>query len=426
MVNDKINNEDSVISQTIEFPFLYCGLSDGILKIWDLNTQQLISTLKTKDESDIISISVYMDHIFAIDESGITHFYQNQVNHWNPQQGKILSSEVFSKSAETVSLLTGGNDGSLTLWDLTSLLSAVPLSDASQINASSTRHTSNAWAVYQPASLNNEEMLNTLRELISYQTVSQSKDTASTLSLRRCAIYLQQLFLKFGATNAQLFPLPDGGSPVVFAYFQGNGKTEPGSKKKRILWYGHYDVISSGDTFNWNTDPFTLTCENGYLKGRGVSDNKGPLVSAIHSVAYLFQQGELINDVVFLVEGSEEIGSASLQQVCEKYHDIIGKDIDWILLSNSTWVDQEHPCLNYGLRGVINAQIKIWSDRPDGHSGLNGGVYDEPMVNLVNIVSKLQNEQKEIQIPNFYAPLRDLTEDEHQRFQKITKLACKY
>ncbi|CAI4287117.1 CLL_collapsed_G0004650.mRNA.1.CDS.1 [Saccharomyces cerevisiae] len=426
LINDKIDNEDSVISQTIEFPFLYCGLTDGIIKIWDLNTQQIISTLKTKHESDVISISVYMDHVFAIDESGITHFYQNQVNHWNPQQGKILSSEIFNKSnAGSVSLLTGGSDGSLTLWDITSLLSAVPLSSNSPINASSTLQTTNSWAAYQSASLNNEEMLNTLRELISFQTVSQSKDTTNTLSLRRCAIYLQQLFLKFGATNSQLFPLPDGGNPVVFAYFQGNGKVSQvkGAKKKRILWYGHYDVISSGNTFNWNTDPFTLTCENGYLKGRGVSDNKGPLVSAIHSVAYLFQQGELVNDVVFLVEGSEEIGSASLKQVCEKYHDIIGKDIDWILLSNSTWVDQEHPCLNYGLRGVINAQIKVWSDKPDGHSGLNGGVYDEPMVNLVKIVSKLQNEQNEIMIPNFYSPLKDLTEEEYQRFQKITELA---
>nr|CAI6411822.1 CLL_HP1_G0004450.mRNA.1.CDS.1 [Saccharomyces cerevisiae] len=54
-------------------------------------------------------------------------------------------------------------------------------------------------------------------------------------------------------------------------------------------------------------------------------------------------------------------------------------------MSNSTWVDQEHPCLNYGLRGVINAQIKVWSDKPDGHS--------------------------------------DLTEEEYQRFQKITELA---
>ena len=127
--------------------------TDGILKIWDLNTQQLISTLKTKDESDVISISVYMDHIFAIDESGITHFYQNQVNHWNPQQGKILSSEIFNKtSSGSVSLLTGGSDGSLTLWDITSLLSAVPLSSNSHTNLSSTLQTTNSWAVYQPAS----------------------------------------------------------------------------------------------------------------------------------------------------------------------------------------------------------------------------------------------------------------------------------
>ena len=44
--------------------------------------------------------------------------------------------------------------------------------------------------------------------------------------------------------------------------------------------------------------------------------------------------------------------------------------IDWIMLSNSYWLDDLTPCLNYGLRGVINASITIKSDKPDRHSVL--------------------------------------------------------
>ncbi|CCD23522.1 glutamine amidotransferase subunit DUG2 NDAI_0B04880 [Naumovozyma dairenensis CBS 421] len=436
LIDEDMDNEDSVLSQTIEFPFLYCGLSDGIINIWDLNTKQLISTLNTTDKSDIISLSVFNDHIFAVDKSGITLFFENQIHHWNPNQGNLLTSEIFereTKGQESLpSLLTGGNDGSLTLWDISHLFSqritpmkTVTSGDAYGFTAQavpSRFERTASWVTYQPAMVNSEEMLKTLRELISYQTVSQTHDTQQQLQTRRCATYLQQLLRNFGAADSRLFPVSNGANPVVFAHFKGKGNSETG-EKKRILWYGHFDVIPAGDTEKWNTNPFHLTCENGYLKGRGVSDNKGPLVSAIHSVASLFQEDKLINDVVFLIEGNEEIGSPGFSEVCQKYRNIIGEKIDWILMSNSSWVDQEHPCLNYGLRGVINAQVSIWGDEPDRHSGVDGGVHREPTTDLINVISKLQSEDGRIQIPNFYLPLKELSATDYAMFQEIMKEA---
>lgn len=42
-----------------------------------------------------------------------------------------------------------------------------------------------------------------------------------------------------------------------------------------MLIYGHYDVIAAENEKNlWGSDPFTLTGKNGYLYGRGTSDNK--------------------------------------------------------------------------------------------------------------------------------------------------------
>lgn len=42
-----------------------------------------------------------------------------------------------------------------------------------------------------------------------------------------------------------------------------------------MLVYGHYDVIfAQNDDNQWLTDPFKLTGRDGYLYGRGTSDNK--------------------------------------------------------------------------------------------------------------------------------------------------------
>lgn len=417
----ELDNEESVLAQATEFPFLYCGLSDGIIKIWDLSTKQLVSTLYSPDKSDIISVSVYRQHIFAINEAGITLFYENEVKHWNPHQGKMLSCDVFERhfkpSGKQISLLIGGSGGSLTLWDLSNVLRTTP-SKEETVGSLPERSRSHSWTHFEPIKLDKEVMLSTLRDLVAFQSVSQNADTAEQLESRRCATYLETLFVNCGAEKAQLLPVESGDNPVVFAHFKGKGQN-----KKRILWYGHYDVIPPGDRHRWKTDPFTLTCENGYMKGRGTSDNKGPLVAAVYSVASLLQKDELLNDVVFLVEGNEEIGSPGLDQVCERYKELIGENINWIFLSNSTWVDQEHPCLNYGLRGVINAQITIWSDKPDRHSGVDGGMGREPTADLIGVIAKLQDDDGKIQIPHFYSPLKKLSTEDYQRFEEIVEVA---
>jgi di- and tripeptidase len=69
----------------------------------------------------------------------------------------------------------------------------------------------------------------------------------------------------------------------------------------------------------WRSNPFNLTGLNGYLYGRGVSDNKGPLVAAACAVATLLARRALDCDVVFLVEGEEEEGSGGFAESVRKY-----------------------------------------------------------------------------------------------------------
>ena len=89
-------------------------------------------------------------------------------------------------------------------------------------------------------------------------------------------------------------------------------------------------------------------------------------------------------------------------------------------MSNSYWLNDEVPCLTYGLRGVIHATVEISSDRPDSHSGVNGGSIQEPMSDLVNLLSSLTDKGRII-IKGFYDDVRKLTSSEEKFYEAITK-----
>ena len=83
----------------------------------------------------------------------------------------------------------------------------------------------------------------------------------------------------------------------------------------------HYDVITApaSATGGWKSDPFVLTGRNGYFYGRGVTDNKGPIIAAACAAADLLSRRALDVDLVFLIEGEEECGSRGFRDTVKKH-----------------------------------------------------------------------------------------------------------
>jgi di- and tripeptidase len=160
---------------------------------------------------------------------------------------------------------------------------------------------------------------------------------------------------------------------------------------------------------------------NGYLYGRGVTDNKGPIMAALYGVVGLVHDKALDSDITFLIEGEEESGSRGFKEAVRRNKDLIG-EIDYIILANSYWLDDEVPCLTYGLRGVLHATIKVDSNHPDVHSGVDGSfMMDEPLFDLTSILAKLKGLHNRIQIPGFYDDILPLTAAEEARYDDITE-----
>lgn len=253
-----------------------------------------------------------------------------------------------------------------------------------------------------------------------------SSDPGCKVDCRKAAHYLRELLKSFGGstemfTNENPDSHDDQYNPVVYAHFKGSGDSS--RSRKRIVFYGHYDVINAENkTGQWKSDPFLLEGRDGYLVGRGASDNKGPIIAAIFAVAELVSKKKLASDVIFLIEGEEEMGSRGFQRTIRRHKSFIGK-VDWILLANSYWVDDEVPCLTYGLRGVLRATVKIESDEPDLHSGVDGSeLIDEPMKDLVMLIAKLSGPHGKVLIPRFYDNVLSVTKDERALYREVSQV----
>ncbi len=67
---------------------------------------------------------------------------------------------------------------------------------------------------------------------------------------------------------------------------------------------GHLDVVPEGR--NWDTDPYTLTKKDGKYFGRGMQDDKTPLLMCLFAMASLKEKGIVPNKKVRLFLGCDE------------------------------------------------------------------------------------------------------------------------
>ena len=416
-----LGNDDgmSVLSLAIDGSFLYCGKLDGVVELWDLDTRQRLRVIKAH-HSDIMTLQMNWGYLWSASASGYaakysTVHYGNQtapaetvsqkyqcLGRWKAHDGKILASTTTTYKNSRL-YITGANDETVSVWRV-----------AERSPSADTK-----------AEEVEDVMIKNLRDFVSYKTISSRPEFAE--DCHRGATFLCTLFKRLGGEVQMLQTRDKAHNPVVFVKFAG--KLQPGEtatekkERKRILFYGHYDIVAA-DTKKgkWTSDPFAMKGINGYLYGRGVSDNKGPIIAALYAVTDLLQDKSLESDVIFLIEGEEESGSRGFQETVREHQDIIGP-IDYILLANSYWLDDETPCLTYGLRGVLHATIGVDSSYPDLHSGVEGSyMMSEPLSDLTMVLSKLKGPRNRVMIPNFYDSVLPLLPEEEARFDAITSM----
>jgi len=250
-----------------------------------------------------------------------------------------------------------------------------------------------------------EEYKKLLKEFVGFKSIST--DPAYAQEIQSCADWLKKLLREKGFD----VKVHEGyGNPVIVAEYNVEGAEET------ALIYGHYDVQPAEKKDDWKTDPFSLSESQGKLIARGVADNKGQILIHMVSIFDLIKKKKLKYNIKFLIEGNEETGSGYLEKfIKEKSQELKS---DFVVVSDGVIV-QDHPVLEAGFRGIINCALEIKVADTDLHSGGFGGFSPNAIYELSHLLSKIYNQNNQIDIEGFYDDVELIDPDEVKENLKL-------
>ena len=234
-----------------------------------------------------------------------------------------------------------------------------------------------------------------LAELAEYVALPSISRDADPEVMARTAAWLAA---KFVAADAVV--RPTAGSPVVTGRVDG----PPGAPT--VLVYGHYDVQPTGDLAEWRTDPFTLTVLGDRAHGRGVTDDKGPVLVVLETLrGFLADGGRPPVTVKLLLEGEEEIGSPHLAEFVRANAEELACDLV-ISADGAQWRPTE-PSLSLASKGLVGLDVEVHGAERDLHSGRYGGTVANPVHALAALLASLHDAQGRITVPGFLDGVTD-------------------
>lgn len=252
---------------------------------------------------------------------------------------------------------------------------------------------------------NNERFLDELFSLIRIPSISTKEGHEKDIIA--CAEKYIELLKKAGVDSAKL--LKTEGNPIIYA------EKIVSKDLPTALIYAHYDVVDV-DGQNWLSDPFSPEIRDGKIWARGADDDKGQGFMHVKAFEYIIKEEKLPFNVKFIIEGEEEIGSKNFTQFCKNNKELL--KADFAMVSDTTMINSETPCVMTGLRGIVSWNITVKGAKQEVHSGHYGGAIVNPINELCRIIAALKNQDNQISIPNFYDDVISYNEEERKHLQE--------
>ena len=216
-------------------------------------------------------------------------------------------------------------------------------------------------------------------------------------------VQLMSQVMKQYDINTKILPVPGSNYPVVYGEIKGESPAT-------ILFYDHYDVQPPEPLELWTSPPFEPVLEDGYIRGRGTSDNKGNIVARLFAIrAFQKTKRKLPVTVKFIIEGEEEIGSPHLGAFVERNRALLKADACIWECGGVNWNTQ--PIIMLGLKGILYVELEARGAARDVHSSM-GTVVPNPAWRLVWALASIKDMDENIRIAGFYDSVLPPTQQE--------------
>jgi acetylornithine deacetylase/succinyl-diaminopimelate desuccinylase-like protein len=256
------------------------------------------------------------------------------------------------------------------------------------------------WKQYQSA--NKDRFLNELLELLRIPSISAKNEHKE--DMKRCAEMVKQRLVEAGADTAEIYATE--GHPVIY------GEKIIDAAKPTVLVYGHYDVQPAEPLELWKSGPFEPVIKDGKIFARGACDDKGQVYMHIKALETMVKTNTLGNNIKFIIEGEEEIGSPNLAKFVVAHKELLKADV--VLISDTSMISMEHPSIDIGVRGLSYIEVEVTGPNRDLHSGVYGGAVANPITILSKLIASCHDENNHITIPGFYDAVVDATPEERK------------
>jgi len=220
---------------------------------------------------------------------------------------------------------------------------------------------------------------------------AQPSVAAQNLGMQACAELVAEMLKK---RDFSVEIMPTDGAPVVYA-------ERKGKRDKTLMFYNHYDVQPPEPLEEWESPPFEPAIRDGKMYARGVSDDKGHIVSRLHAIdAILEAEAELPCNIKFVIEGEEETSSVHLHEFIEVHQAKLAADA---CIWEFGGVDHRDVPIQYlGMRGICYVELSVRTAKIDAHSGLGGSIFPNAAWRLIWALRSIKGTDERIRLPGHY------------------------
>ncbi len=191
---------------------------------------------------------------------------------------------------------------------------------------------------------------------------------------------------------------------------------------KALLLVAHMDVVGV-DRTKWTVDPFAGVVKDGYIYGRGASDDKGMLAANLAAFIALKRSNARLNrDVIFLATADEEqFGDASVKTLIVKYWDKIAAGFainegGKVVLKNGK---VQYVAVQTSEKVPIN--VTMIATGTGGHASIP--TKDNPVVHLAAAVEKIGNYTAPVRLTSivrrYFEGLAAIEDEETAKWMRV-------